>query len=250
MTQIVRMKAVLENRTKQTLTDEKHFESHYPVYIENDKLYELRPLNGRIQGFQIDPDTLFDIDGVKTIGNPVTYDQLLDLVVTQRGIQGGFGAAHDVDALTANTTILYPNHSVDLVNVPILVKVTLTSVEILDLNSTPIQAVAAPGAGKIIQVVDATARLNFNSAAYATNTGFELILAGATDAQAATPTTNTVLAATATKHTFVPIKSTAIGIGDTQLLANAALNIQVPIGDPVTGDSTVDVWISYIIKTL
>ena len=43
---------------------------------------------------------------------------------------------------------------------------TLTSAEILDLHNTPIELIPAPGAGKMIQIMKNSFRLNYNSIAY------------------------------------------------------------------------------------
>lgn len=73
MTKIVRMRIVLEDRNTQTLISEDIFDSHYPMYVDDDKLFQIRPIGNTLRGFEIDVDTLNDIDGVKTIGNPVEY---------------------------------------------------------------------------------------------------------------------------------------------------------------------------------
>src|SRR3990167_4896894 len=53
-----------------------------------------------------------------------------------------------------------------------VVKVSLTTAQVLASNGTPIQAVAAPGAGKAIEAISMVSSLAFNTIAYATNTNF------------------------------------------------------------------------------
>jgi hypothetical protein len=57
----------------------------------------------------------------------------------------------------------------DWVAAPIILEasVTIASADVLQLNSTPIEIVAAPGAGYAIEVVSASVKIDFNSAAYA-----------------------------------------------------------------------------------
>ncbi len=127
----------------------------------------------------------------------------------------------------------------------ITTKVHLKSVDILALNSTPIELIPAPGAGKFIEVLGVQGNLLFNSAAYATNTHLQIIdkvlgteIAG--DASA-------LLAAVANLLGIIcPVSSlTAVAISE-----NSAVDVTVKTGDPITGDSDMDIYITYKINTL
>lgn len=56
----------------------------------------------------------------------------------------------------------------------ITTKVTITSAELLALNTTPKVLVAAPGTGKAVVIEKVIATMDYNSAAYATNTDLEI----------------------------------------------------------------------------
>ena len=117
---------------------------------------------------------------------------------------------------------------------------TIASADVLTLNSTPLTIVGAV-AGYAIEVVSASVKIDFNSAAYATNVGLELICSGATERQAVS---NTALNASVTSVRRLAIDST-VAAADTQLIANADLLVQVPKGDPTTGDSDITVYVNY-----
>lgn len=123
---------------------------------------------------------------------------------------------------------------------------TIPTASVLTLNATPLTIVAAPGSGKYIEVISASATMTFVSAAYATNTTLQLINEGATIAQAQ----NTgILIGTVTKNTkFNNIVTVAAG--STQIITNTALQVNVATGNPTLGDSNIVVKVAYRIVTI
>ena len=125
------------------------------------------------------------------------------------------------------------------------VKLTLTSVQILDLNATPIEIIAAPGAGKAIQIITAMARVNFNTAAYATNTSLHLLFDTAVDI--VFTISNALVATSIRIANGAP--NTLIGTGQ-QIIENKKVDVTSIGGNPTVGDSTVDVYVAFRTVTL
>jgi hypothetical protein len=124
-------------------------------------------------------------------------------------------------------------------------KLTIATADVLTLNTTPIEIVAAPGAGYAIEVISASMKMVYVSATYATNTSLELITAGATNSQASTVIKNSA----STIRRFADATTLASATA-TQLVENAALNVTVASGDPTAGDSDITVYCTYRIITL
>jgi len=117
---------------------------------------------------------------------------------------------------------------------------TIATGDVLALNGTPQEIVAAAGAGILIEPIAAFYNLDFNSAAYATNTTLQVKCTGA---DVACLESNT-LAGSVTRYVkfnSIPTPSAA----QTQMLTNAAMNVSVKNGDPVTGDSDIEVFLFY-----
>jgi hypothetical protein len=124
-------------------------------------------------------------------------------------------------------------------------KLTIATADVLTLNTTPIEIVAAPGVGYAIEVISASMKMVYVSATYATNTSLELLTAGATNSQASTVIKNSA----STIRRFADATTLASATA-TQLVENAALNVTVASGDPTAGDSDITVYCTYRIITL
>lgn len=121
----------------------------------------------------------------------------------------------------------------------------IASSDVLQLNSTPQTIVAAQGAGTAIEVISASVKIDFNSAAYATNTDINVVCSGASQSQLK----DNVLASTvSTTRRLLPV--TGLGATDTQIIENSSLLVSVGSGDPTTGDSDIEVYILYRVITL
>lgn len=125
-------------------------------------------------------------------------------------------------------------------------KVTLSSAQLLALFTTPIELIAAPGAGKAIEVMSVIGRMNFLTAAYATHTELDVI--DATLGTVLFKDTSTILAATSTKVAQIEpsIASNAANL----ITANGAVQAKIAVGDPVTGAGSVDLYVTYKVVTL
>lgn len=126
------------------------------------------------------------------------------------------------------------------------VSLVIPTAQVLTLNATPLTIVPAPGAGYAIEVISASYKLTYNSVAYATNTGLQLINNGATISQR---TINSALAATVTRQVVFDIGQVGVA-SDTQIIENTALQVKVPTGNPTAGNSDIKVYVQYRIITL
>jgi len=118
------------------------------------------------------------------------------------------------------------------------VAVTLSSAQVLALNTTPITLVGAVS-GYAIEVVSASVNVEFNTTAYATNTGMLLITDTATSQQGNADIGATI--AQIGKFRITEVGSPSL----TQLITNKALTVTVDSGDPTAGDSEITVHVTY-----
>ena len=123
--------------------------------------------------------------------------------------------------------------------------ITIATAAVLTLNATPVTIVAAPGSGKAIEVVSASVKLDFNSAAYATVNTVILETSGATERQF---DVDILDATVSTVRKMIAIH--ASGATDTQLIDNAALTVKAKTSNPTTGDSDIKVYLRYRIIDL
>jgi hypothetical protein len=123
--------------------------------------------------------------------------------------------------------------------------ITIASADVLKLNITPIEIVAAPGAGYAIEVISASARVIYNSAAYATNTTIQVESNGATTSQFRLLNgINQTISSHRSLGRYVSANT------ETQIIENAALQVFVPSGNPTAGDSDITVYVTYRIIEL
>jgi len=121
---------------------------------------------------------------------------------------------------------------------------TLTSAQILALNSTPIAFGITPASGKYIHVLSADAEMDFQTTAYATNGRLNVRTVGATQPQAQWAA-NFMLFGTVSRRTKASIGS-GTGVTDTQIIVDADLEAFVEVGDPTAGDSPVTITVLYL----
>lgn len=120
---------------------------------------------------------------------------------------------------------------------------TIATADVLILNGTPLEVVAAV-TGKTIVVVQAFLKVTFNTVEYATNTTAELY----TDT-AVLPQYEFLsgLNASVTRSYLGRPKVTAPAATDTQLIISKSLKIRVQTGNPTAGNSAVVVQVYYML---
>lgn len=118
---------------------------------------------------------------------------------------------------------------------------TIGSAAVLTANASPVTIVSAPGSGYAILPIAFYVFLDYNSAAYATNTTFRFEI----NSRAVTASNTGLLPATADRYGIMyPIDLDAGDIG------NSALTFEVQTGDPTAGNSPIYVTTVYRIVPL
>ena len=118
--------------------------------------------------------------------------------------------------------------------------VSVSSAEILALNGTPKQLVAAPGAGKILVPIAVTYKFTYGSAAYTTNLNLRLRM-GFTLTQNAG-----ILGLSGNAYAMQPLAGGVVSSD----VSNTAITLDVATGDPAAGNGTMIVYVSYVTITL
>lgn len=143
------------------------------------------------------------------------------------------------DGTTEAEKITYSNFFKTF-GIPTTKKISLTSAEILALNTTPKELIAAPGAGYYIRVIGFTCVLNYNSVAY---TGNSLVVhhTGST----ANLLSSTFYTIGSAYMTFVNPSSPANAT--LAIIENSSLIAEVQSANPASGNSTIDIYVTYSI---
>lgn len=134
---------------------------------------------------------------------------------------------------------------------PQVASVNLTSAQILNLFTTPVTIVAAPAAGKMIQVLSINYSLTFVTTAYTVGGAQAGLWYGTPAGQAVDTNAKSILNAAASSHVGQPAPTTITGTGNTPSnLAALAVVFGTVTSNPTTGDGTFRVTVTYITVTL
>lgn len=114
-------------------------------------------------------------------------------------------------------------------------KITLKRDQIRTLNSNPVELLAAPGAGRFIQILSATARMRDGSIPY-TDSEYILIKQGGAHQIMQNGFMLSSINELSAFHAF-----------DNKLMENAPVTIEAYETDPQTGDSECDIYITYFV---
>ena len=123
-------------------------------------------------------------------------------------------------------------------------KVEVTSAELLASNTTPVTLLSAPGAGKYLVVDSITGFVDFNSAAYDTNTTLEFRY---TDESGAKVATDSAVLLPSTADTVVNVGGVE---AEVTAVANAPVVLATATGDPANGDSPMTFFVKYRVVSL
>jgi hypothetical protein len=139
--------------------------------------------------------------------------------------------------------IIINNSGPEVITYP---KISLTSSQILNLNSTPQQLMPSPGVGKTYEILGILGRLNFNTTAYTTNLQIQIYYL---DGGLVLASNSNLLNATLTKTGKIILTAIA-SAGANQYLENTPIYCNVAVGNPAAGAGTLDLWITYKVITL
>jgi hypothetical protein len=128
-------------------------------------------------------------------------------------------------------------------------EVSISSAEILNLNSTPKQLIAAPGAGKFIQLIAATAYYTHAGSAYANANDLQINHTN-TNASELTDALdlNSVTINRVKQFEINDNASNGTGWGAT-IVANAGLYLRAQATNPTTGGGSLKIYLTYRIVT-
>ena len=126
--------------------------------------------------------------------------------------------------------------------------VTITTAQLLALNATPIEVIAAPGAGYFIDFLGATIWYDYNSAAYAGIAAGENLVFRQTDGSGAVVSSEveTVGLLDATADVIVKCAALSdVSVGSYVIADNKKIVIHLLSGEVTTGNSPLKIKIQY-----
>ncbi len=132
----------------------------------------------------------------------------------------------------------------DIATVPITVKVSLSSAQILAGFTTPQTLVAAQGSGTFINVLSIAKRLTYGSITYITNTTDRVYIGSFSPV-----ITDGAILASASTDFSVTSPTQSLEVSGTADWVNAPLMWKVITGNPASGNSTLDLYITYNVIT-
>ena len=124
------------------------------------------------------------------------------------------------------------------------VKKTITSAQVLTLNGTPVPFGISVPAGFYISPLRADCYIDFNSAAYATNTNLRIRAVGATAGDFIIGA-NGILAAVG--NTFAGLAMQNGAANSINFITAADFEVFVPTGNPTAGDSDITIYLTYML---
>jgi hypothetical protein len=121
-------------------------------------------------------------------------------------------------------------------------KVSISSAQILDSYTTPIELIAAQGAGTVVEVLSMKAKYNFVTTQYATNTACYLCY----DSDYSNTITDDIdISIASSAYRLLIFNSTQVSN-----IENESVTFATFSGNPTAGDGTIDIYLTYRVITL
>ena len=154
---------------------------------------------------------------------------LIEIATQDEVDAGGDGSPESTTRAVTPATLAATNITI------LSTKVTLTSAEILDLLATPKTIIPAPGANKVISIIDCSAFNNFNTTAYSAGTDVLELVLGSRQ--------------WSFSNFFLETAGDLASNGEREvnidMALNTALQVQTPSTAPTLGDGTITIVITY-----
>jgi hypothetical protein len=125
-------------------------------------------------------------------------------------------------------------------------KLDIPTAEVLTLGTTPKPFGLTVPAGYYVQPLSINLSIDYNSAAYAANTGIGVRLVGGSELIASNAT---AIGATISRHIVLGFIAPPVG-GNTQFAQATDYEVYAIGGDPTTGDSDIAVYMTYVLIPL
>lgn len=126
--------------------------------------------------------------------------------------------------------------------------VSVSSAQILNSNSSPVQLIASPGAGKFISILSCDVYYDYNSVAYATNINTGLRYGSGTAIVASTQASAII---NQTSDRFQKwLQENTLNVGSTSIYENQGIFFTTFAGNPTAGNGTLKFYITYVIIDL
>ena len=178
---------------------------------------------------------------IQGTGNVVTGDIKNVLVVGNNRMVDNSNTVYSENVVADNITLNGKDLQEVFNDVLIDATISIPSADVLTLFTTPYLLIDSPGAGYFIQVLTASCKVDFNTTAYTVNTTLNIYTDTATRVQ---HSLNNALNASLSRI-GVSAQQVINGTADTQLISDKAVYLKAPVGNPLTGDSDIVIYLSY-----
>jgi hypothetical protein len=185
-----------------------------------------------------------EVNGTTTLTD-LTASTILELDASKNVVSAVKGTAYNKAFGTTAGTVCEGNDS--RLTTTQRVKVSLSSAQILNMFSSPVVLVPAPGAGYAIDVISIMVRFTYGTIAYSGNTNLIIQSSHLTPLAIGT---NSVILPSSVNRMGAIVKNGISGVAANQYQENSAIQITTQTGNPSAGDGTLDVYITYGIVTL